>query len=474
MTSRRLISGATSPNTTWSSSAAPIVISPASINAWNDLLGEARAGLSGDAAYQRIQGNNPDGTPNPAFPVLLDVDNFIDYVINGQYYAQGDWPGNYYVIRDQIAGRTEGFKFFTWDNDIPFGGGNPGSGNKVQPSPGHNWWTESPGEIDIPIRENAEYRMRFADRVYKHYHHGGAMTTDNNIARYNQLAAMIRPALFAESARWGDARGSALRTVQDHWDARIAHMVNNYFPNRQAVVFNQMRAHNLYPDLDAPEFNQHGGVVLPEFNVRFAADATVYFTTDGSDPRLPGGAINPSATSASSGTTTTTLLATGAPVRALVPADSSVDALWRDPNFDDSTWTSGTTGVGYEDSSGYEGEISLDLHGIMFNTRATAYLRIPFPGRGSGRLPGAHPAHEIRRWLCRLPQRRADRLPQSAHHRSACLGFLRRRLQFRPPGPSVRADRRHRAQGPPLSLRQPPRHSRPELRRRQFRLSHRP
>ncbi|MCB1127599.1 MAG: lamin tail domain-containing protein, partial [Verrucomicrobiae bacterium] len=273
---------------------------------WDELLNAARAGLGSDASYQHIQGNNPDGSPNPAFPVLIDVDNFIDYLINGHYHAQGDWPGNYYVIRDRIPGRTEGFKFFTWDNDMVFGGGNPSNGNKVQTAPGNDWWTESPGEIDIAIRANAEYRLRFADHAYKHYHHGGALTLAANLARWNELAALVRPALFAESARWGDAKGSPLRTVQDHWDARNANMVNHYFPNRQAVVFSQMRAHGLYPGLDAPEFSQHGGIVASGFPLFFDTDATVYYTTDGSDPRLRGGGVSPVAGTGVSFLTATT------------------------------------------------------------------------------------------------------------------------------------------------------------------------
>ena len=38
-------------------------------------MGMANAGLSSTVAYQRIQGNNPDGTPNPAYPQMLDVEN---------------------------------------------------------------------------------------------------------------------------------------------------------------------------------------------------------------------------------------------------------------------------------------------------------------------------------------------------------------------------------------------------------------
>ena len=33
------------------------------------------------AAYQRLQGNNADGTRTPAYSHLLDVPNYIDYLI---------------------------------------------------------------------------------------------------------------------------------------------------------------------------------------------------------------------------------------------------------------------------------------------------------------------------------------------------------------------------------------------------------
>src|SRR5262249_26972654 len=38
----------------------------------------------------------------------------------------------------------------------------------------------------------------------------------------------------------------------------------------------------------------------------------------------------------------------GAPVKVLVPNNGSLGATWTQNSFNDSTWTSGTTGVGYE------------------------------------------------------------------------------------------------------------------------------
>ena len=67
----------------------------------------------------------------------------------------------------------------------------------------------------------------------------------------------------------------------------------------------------------------------------------------------------------------------GDPAYALVPTDDALGTSWRDWDFDDAGWKSGTTGVGYERSSGYEGQIGLNV-GEMYGANASAYIRIPF------------------------------------------------------------------------------------------------
>ena len=279
---------------------------------WNALLAKSQAGLASAAAYQEIQGNNADGTRNPALKKLIDLDNFIDFVINGQYAAAIDWPGNYFAAYDNVQTRSEGYKFITWDNDVAFRDLSPPglnvNSNKVTPPEGfsHAWWQNSPGVIDAGIRQNAEYRVRFADRVFQHYFHGGIYTVQANIDRWNRLRAIVKPALYAESGRWGDYKG-ALRTVQDHWEPRVQSAVTNYFPTRGNVVLSQLRAAGLYPNVNPPEFNQHGGTVPSGFELRFTAAAPIYYTINGPDPRLPGGAIDPAALPATSGQTVVVL-----------------------------------------------------------------------------------------------------------------------------------------------------------------------
>ncbi len=66
------------------------------MDAWESLWKQCKAGLSGAAAYYKIQGRNSDSTLNPAYENLLDVDALIDFMLV-HYYAgnrDGRSPGN--------------------------------------------------------------------------------------------------------------------------------------------------------------------------------------------------------------------------------------------------------------------------------------------------------------------------------------------------------------------------------------------
>ncbi len=78
-----------------------------------------------------------------------------------------------------------------------------------------------------------------------------------------------------------------------------------------------------------------------------------------------------------------TLLAEGAPARAIVPVNNSIDAVWRGTAFDDSGWTGGTTGVGYDTDPDYDPLIGLDVETAMSGVNGTVYIRVPFSVAGS-------------------------------------------------------------------------------------------
>jgi len=76
----------------------------------------------------------------------------------------------------------------------------------------------------------------------------------------------------------------------------------------------------------------------------------------------------------------TTLLAEGTLGRYLVPSDGSVDGTWMNSNFNDSSWSTANTGIGYDENSTYlshfgaNGNLGANLNG----ENTSFYLRIPF------------------------------------------------------------------------------------------------
>jgi hypothetical protein len=49
--------------------------------AWNTMVNMLSTNPVSNVIYQRVQGNNPDGQRNPAYPIYLDVGDYIDYLV---------------------------------------------------------------------------------------------------------------------------------------------------------------------------------------------------------------------------------------------------------------------------------------------------------------------------------------------------------------------------------------------------------
>ncbi len=224
---------------------------------------------------------------------LLDLDNFIDYMILNQFGGNGDWPqNNWYASRRRGDGQP--WQFHMWDAEFFFINVND---NRITSIP-----AEGPGNLYLRLRRDPEFAMRFADRIQLHFFNGGVLTPEANIARLRQLAEPLDRAVVGESARWGDAWMNQVptpRTRDDDWIPRLNELTEDYFPRRHDVVLNQYKRARILPDLEAPQFSQFGGEVGLDFLLTIQhsdPNATIYYTTEGSDPRLPGGEVNPTAT----------------------------------------------------------------------------------------------------------------------------------------------------------------------------------
>jgi hypothetical protein len=67
-------------------------------------------------------------------------------------------------------------------------------------------------------------------------------------------------------------------------------------------------------------------------------------------------------------------------VRAMVPVDGSLADAWKSVSFDDSSWLSGPTGVGYDNASPnlFGNLIGVDVASQMYKKQTSCYLRAPF------------------------------------------------------------------------------------------------
>jgi hypothetical protein len=250
--------------------------------------------LSGDAAYQQVLG-------------YVDAVNLADYMIHNMYAAASDWPGNFYMGRDRTADSDsdEGFRFFGWDNERAFK--TEVTVNRTLP---HGDDADSPTKFHHALRNNAEYRLMFADQLHRALFNGGVLYVDSDnsqwdpehpernvpAARFVEIAESIDPALIAESARWGDARDQ-LYTSHDQLLSVRDSLLTGWFPQRSRILLDQFREQGLYPNVAAAEFNQHGGSIDSGFQLIAAAPlGTIYYTTDGSDPRIAlSGEVSPTA-----------------------------------------------------------------------------------------------------------------------------------------------------------------------------------
>jgi hypothetical protein len=269
------------------------------LEAYHRLWEAARAGLGTDEAYYRVQGLNVDATPNPAYERLVDVDNVIDYMLCTFYVGDFDAPisnflgnsrpNNFYAVYNRRM--PDGFKFFRHDSEHTLF---ELQENRTGPYPaGQQAQYFNPQWLHQQLVAHAEYRMRFADHVYKHCFNGGVLTPDSATGLLLLRKDTIDLAIIAESARWGDAKVTQPRTKDEDWLPQVDYLVNDYFPYRTDIVLDQFRAKGWYPDVDAPGFNQHGGAVDSGFMLVMTAPAgEIYYTLDDTDPRLPGGAVN--------------------------------------------------------------------------------------------------------------------------------------------------------------------------------------
>lgn len=249
----------------------------------NALLAYSRSGLSTLERYQTMD-------------AWLDIDGLIDYLLVNFFLGNNDWAHkNWYVTHNRTDpdGR---WRYHSWDVEHVYEVSTSNfdvSGAVFCDVTGKSN-SGGPTEIHQDLTANAEYRLRFADHMHRHFFNDGILTPDVAKAVFWNRVLEMEEGMLGEAARWADNVSNEEHDWQEWYD-HMTDLRDLYYPNRSGAVFNQLKSRGLYPDTPAPEFRvngrwQHGGLITPTDSIIIDSSHTVYYTTDGTDPRATGGA----------------------------------------------------------------------------------------------------------------------------------------------------------------------------------------
>ena len=231
------------------------------------------------------------------FGEYLDLPSYFDYLIISWITGMGDWPDNNYY-GGYNADQGTPLMFFGWDAEVTW------DYDKYEGHLGawvHEYFRseeEEDTEIDAlwhAGRNNPDFVMAFADRVYQHCFNGGPMTDSAQQSRWRKLNAFIENAVVAESARWGDAlEDSITRTRDVHWRREVARIDSLMHGNVDKFIA-ALRVEGYYPTIDPPTVSLHadesGQETVKVALSQESPQGEMYYRLDGGDPRESGGKL---------------------------------------------------------------------------------------------------------------------------------------------------------------------------------------
>lgn len=206
-------------------------------------------------------------TTKEEFYDAIDVTNFIDYCLVQWLAGNHDWGLN----NVDVAGLIDG-PYYHWAFDMHAS------------DPGTEWmWGTYVYTTTVPGND-IDFRMDFADRIYLHFIEGGPFTQDKLTRAYMELKHSLTPMVgfVTNDYIWENAAMDLYYNVHKNSPKLLAWLQNNgFFPSLQPVGY------NLTEGLISPGSN----MILSNPN----STGEIYYSINGIDPRLQGGAIDPAA-----------------------------------------------------------------------------------------------------------------------------------------------------------------------------------
>jgi len=233
----------------------------------------------------------------------LVVNPYIDNVILHSYGNIGDGAQYYYGGRTNPPGPIY---YTSWDMEDSFDGGARRSGAPVALENLGSIYSGDKFLAYYQMKNNIDFKMRFADRIYKYCFNNGVLTNDRVTAVWDSSCSIISKAMLCEIARWGDERGSVLD--HDHWKSECKDVRDDLI-GRADKYITEVKKVGMYPVAEPPDFYNESEKIITstyEYPENFYITITfpnpqsgnIYYTIDGTDPRLWNltGNVSPEAT----------------------------------------------------------------------------------------------------------------------------------------------------------------------------------
>ena len=302
----------------------------------------------------------------------VDIINAIDFIL---LYVNGNCESEFRAAGSRS--RNVPFKSFLKDADGYLR--DPGNRSVLD---------DGPLDLMAELRDEGDpdYTILVADRIHKHFFNDGALSPAASIERLQDRVDETQLSFIMESARWGFRSPSSWQAYQDN-------LIDNFLPGQAATMIGKFKDAGMYPEQDAPVFSQHGGEVPggtgPTISVS-SSDHLLYYIfgaadtdpddyVNSLDPRLPGGGINSAAdvVSFSGNGAVNTVIVKSGDIWSYLDDGSNQGTAWRATNFNDSSWSSGPSQLGYgdEDEATVVGFIDTDPGQSGDQKNATTYFR---------------------------------------------------------------------------------------------------
>ncbi len=336
-----------------------LVITSPQINWIADYINEFHSVLWQNTASSYYPG------PSAKYTDYIDVISWVDHGILEQICLDSDafW-GSYYTHKDREGKICSGPP---WDYDRGF----HNNAFTFYPDPSRSytvWKTNSDifGKWHQKLQTDLEYKILLADRWFEHREK--VLNTALTMAYIDQTTVLISEAMSRpQTKNYSDYRDWASNVSQfKTWITNRLNWLDTYIASTFAKR--------------PPIFSPVGGYVNPgsSFGMSKPSGALgeIYYTTNGEDPRLSGGAVNPNATVYSGGSvqTTETVVTMSSSVWKYLYDGSNQGTAWRAYGFNDSSWGSGPGQLGFGD---FPTDETTNI-GPKVNGRYTAYFRHKF------------------------------------------------------------------------------------------------